>query len=226
MLKLSVPTLLKPSAYIGQVAYGWNELPSNGEESVSQKWSAVVSEEKDLALTLINDCVYGSDFADGEMRISLLRSPAHSADPAGERPMLYQDRWIPRIDQGERVFHFWMNGGKAGERLETIDREALTKNEKPYVLSYSPPGDKKKAKPCLVLSDSAAQVTTLKKAEQGKDLIIRLFEPTGRARTTELALPFLRAKTTVSLKGFEIKTLRFHKKTREFHEVDLLENEK
>lgn len=226
MLKLSVPTLLKPSAYIGQVAYGWNELPSNGEESVSQKWSAVVSEEKDLALTLINDCVYGSDFADGEMRISLLRSPAHSADPAGERPMLYQDRWIPRIDQGERVFHFWMNGGKAGERLDTIDREALTKNEKPYVLSYSPPGDKKKAKPCLVLSDSAAQVTTLKKAEQGKDLIIRLFEPTGKARTTELALPFLRAKTTVSLKGFEIKTLRFHKKTREFHEVDLLENEK
>ncbi len=223
MLKLSVPTLLKPCVYIGQTAYGWNELPSNGEESVSQKWSAVVSEEKDLALTLINDCLYGSDFADGEIRISLLRSPAHSADPAGERPMLYQDRHIPRIDQGERVFHFWINGGKAGERLETIDREALTKNEKPYVLSYSPPGNGKKARPCLVLSDPAAQVTTLKKAEQGKDLIIRLFEPTGKARTTEVALPFLRAKTTVSLKGFEIKTLRFHKKTREFEEVNLLE---
>jgi alpha-mannosidase len=223
MLKLSVPTHLGPGRYLGQTAYGVEELPSTGDEAVSQKWAAVVSNEKALALTLINDGVYGSDFADGEIRISLVRSPAHSADPAGERPLLHQDRFIPRIDQGQHVFRFWINGGKSNERLEAVDREALVKNEKPYVLPYFPPGNKKKARPCALLSDPAVQIAALKKAEQGKDLIIRLFEPTGRDRTFELTLPMLRAETMVALKGFEIKTLRFDKKTKAFREVDLLE---
>jgi len=226
MLKLAFPTALEPCKYIGQTAYGFEELPSNGDEAVSQKWVAAVSEEKDLALTCINDRVYGSDFAAGELRLSLVRSPAHSADPAGEKPLLAQDRFIPRLDQGEHIFHFWIRGGQAGERLETIGREALAKNERPYVLPHFPPGNGKKAKPSIVLSDPAVEVPALKKAESGKDLIIRLFEPTGKPRTTELFLPFLRAKTTVSLNAFEIKTLKFNKKTKEFLEVDLLENEK
>jgi len=224
MLKLAVPTLLSPCQYLGQTAYGINQLSSNGEEAVSQKWVAIISKPKDLALTFINDCVYGSDFAGNELRISLLRSPAHSADPAEGRPMSFQDRYIPRIDQGERTFHFWINGGHLKERLEQIDREALARNEKPFILSYFPPGKGKRAKQAVVLSDKASQITALKKSEKGNDLIIRLFEPTGKKRTTVLSLPFAEAKTKITLKGFEIKTLRFNPKTRKFQETDLLEN--
>jgi len=137
--------------------------------------------------------------------------------------MIYQDRFIPRIDQGERVFHFWLNGGEAEERLERIDREALVKNEKPYVLSFFPPGRGKKAAAFAVLSDPAVQVSALKKAEDTEDLIIRLFEPTGKKRTTVLSLPFVPAKIRISLKPFELKTLRFSMKSRAFEEVDLLE---
>jgi alpha-mannosidase len=223
MLKLSLPTQLGASRYIGQTAYGFQELPTNGDEAVAQKWVAVISGGSDRALTCINDGVHGSDFQAGELRISLLRSPAHSADPVEGRPMIYQDRFIPRIDQGERVFHFWLNGGEAEERLERIDREALVKNEKPYVLSFFPPGRGKKAGAFVVLSDPAVQVSALKKAEDTEDLIIRLFEPTGKKRTTVLSLPFVPAKTRISLKPFELKTLRFSLKSRAFEEVDLLE---
>jgi len=223
MLKLSLPILFRPQKYLGQTAYGVEELSMKGDEAVSQKWTAAVSSERGLALTCVNDGVYGSDFADGELRLSLLRSPAHSADPAGDRPMLYQDRYIPRIDQGEHVFHFWLNGGKLQERLERIDREALAKNEKPYVLSFFPPATGKKAKPAIDLSDDSVEVAALKKAEDSNDLIIRLFEPTGKKRATILSLPCVPAKIRIALKGFEIKTLKFSQKTKKFKEVDLLE---
>jgi alpha-mannosidase len=223
MLKLSFPIAFSASEFLGQVVYGRDALPANGEEAVSQKWQAVTAEDG-RAFTIINDCVYGSDFAETELRVSLLRSAAHATDPVGEHVPPCQDRFIPRIDQGERIFHFWINGGDAVSRLEAVDREALAKNETPYCLPYFPPGKGKKSRPFVVLEDPAVVMTALKKAEDGKDLIIRLFEPTGRPRTAGLALPALRARTDVSLRGFEVKTLRFDKKTKMFREVDLLED--
>ncbi|MBM3312638.1 MAG: alpha-mannosidase, partial [Candidatus Aminicenantes bacterium] len=223
MLKMSVPAKLSRPVYAGQVAYGRDTLPSDGTEAVAQKWVAVVSEADGLALTVINEGVYGSDFAGGEARLSLLRGAAHSADPAGERPMLYQDRFIPRIDQGERTFRFWANAGPLRDRLEAVDREALAKNETPYVLSYIPPGTGLKAKPAAVLSDKAVLVTAMKKAEDGNRLVIRLFEPTGKPRRTVLSLPWARAKTRVALGAFEIKTLIFDPRKKTFRETDLLE---
>jgi alpha-mannosidase len=223
MIKLSLPTRLDPASYLGQAAYGVQELPADGDEAVSQKWCAVVSRAADAALTVINDTTYGSDYAGGELRLSLLRSPAHAADPAGPPPMLRQDRAVPRIDQGKRVFRFWLNAGPAGERLEAIDREALARNEAPYVLSYFPPGRGRRAKPFAVLSDRAVQITAAKKAERGPEIVLRLFNPTARKRATTLSLPFAPARTRVALGGFEIKTLAFHPKTKKFRELDLLE---
>jgi alpha-mannosidase len=224
MLKLAFPVPFAGPKFLGQVACGVGELPANGDEAVSQKWLAVVSEAENSALTVINDGTYGSDFTGGELRLSLLRSPAHAADPGGAHIPPAQDRFVPRIDQGERVLRFWINGGPLPERLTAIDREALAKNEAPMVLPYFPPGTGKRARPFIVLSDDAVQVMALKRAERTKDLIIRLFEPTGAPRTTELALPALRAKTEVALGAFEIKTLRFSKKTKAFESVDLLED--
>lgn len=137
--------------------------------------------------------------------------------------MVAQDRYVSRIDQGERFFRFWVNGSSGASRLALIDREALVKNEKPFVLAYFPPGSGKKAEPFVILSDKTAQVSALKKAEDGQDLIIRLFEPTGRHRTTLLSLPWAPAKKKINLSPFEIKTLRFNPKTRRFTEVNLLE---
>ena len=223
MFKLSLPTRLAPAAYWGQVAYGREELPADGSEAVAQKWTAVVSREQDLALTIINDGTYGSDYADGEVRISLLRGAAHASDPSGPHNPPLQDRAIPRIDQGERVFRFRLRAGSRKDRLEAVEREALGFNERPYVLPYFPPGEGRKAAPAARLSDPVIVLTAMKKSEDGNVLILRLFEPTGRARTTVLTLPFAGARTRISLKPFEIKTLLFNLRTKKFGEVDLLE---
>jgi alpha-mannosidase len=223
MLKLSIPTLFPRARYLGQTAYGAAELPANGNEAVAQKWVAVVSDSDDAALTVINDGSYGSDFLEGELRLSLLRSAAYSADPVPSGPMIAQDRYIPRIDQGERMFRFWINGGRLSARLTAIDREALVKNEKPGLLAFFPAGRGKRPQPFILLSDRAVQVAALKKAEDGNSLIIRLFEPTGRARTTTLSLPWAGVQKTIRLQAFEIKTFAFDRKTGRFRELDLLE---
>jgi len=195
----------------------------NGDEAVAQKWLAVVAHDLSSVFSVVNDCSYGSDFADGELRLSLLRSPGYTAHPIFDRPLLPQDRYTPRIDQGERLFCYWINAGPAQKRLEAVDHEALVHNEKPMALSFFPSGDGQPAAPFLTLSDDIVQVTAVKKAEDGGDLIVRLFEPTGQARNTKIAFPFARISKDISLDGFEIRTYRVDLKSGVWTETDLME---
>jgi alpha-mannosidase len=225
MLKLGLTPRLRMPRFLGQVAYGADELPANGDEAVAQKWLALVSAADDAALTVANDGTYGSDWDGIELRLSLLRSPAFAADTWEDRLAVAQDRFIPRQDIGERTFRFWLNGGPLAARMEEIDREALVHNESPYVLSYFPPGHGKKAAAGVVVDGAAVEVAAFKRSEDGRDVVIRLFEPTGRPRRAVVRLPALGARTAVRLKGFEIKTLRYDRRTRRFTETDLLERQ-
>jgi alpha-mannosidase len=222
-LKLALPTTLAAAEFLGQVACGVERLPENGDEAVAQKWVAVVGRKQKQALTVINDCVYGSDFADGELRLSLLRSPAYSAHPIADRQVLPTDHFMPRMEQGERLLRFWINGGNLADRLKRIDREALAHNEKPMALSFFPCGAGRKVKPLVTLEGEAVQLLAAKRAESGGDLIVRLFEPTGHKRSVTLKLPFAGLRKKVSLTPFEIKTLRIDSRRRRVTECDLLE---
>jgi len=223
MLKLSVPLAFGKARFVGQTAFGVDDLPADGDEAVAQKWVAAICDQRDQAFSCINDGIYGSDFAPGRLRLTLLRSPAYSAHPVGQRQTLAQDRFSPRIDQGERRFRLWFNGGPIRRRLEAVDREALAHNETPYVLPFFPAGGGSKPKPLARLSDKVVQVTAIKLAEDSRDLIIRLFEPTGRRRSTVLSLPMLRKSKKLTLKPFEVRTLRINPRTGAIDEVDLLE---
>ena len=223
MLKLALPSALWEPRFMGQVAFGADTLPANGDEAVAQKWLALASEKDGAAFTVVNDCVHGSDYRDGELRISLLRSPAYAADTWEDRLAVARDRFIPRQDQGERLFRLWINGGPLVERLESVGREAALRNEKPYVLPFCPAGDGRKAKAGVVLDGAAVELAAFKKAEDGNDLVVRLFEPTGRPRATAVRLPAFGASKKVRLGGFEVKTLRFNPRTKTWRETDLLE---
>jgi len=224
MLKLSIPTAFERGSCLGQVAYGLEQFKRMGEELVAQKWVGVFSEDKRFALTAINSGTYGFDFYEGELRLSLLRSAAYSAHPVEKGISLVpQNRFEPRIDQGERIFRFWFNGGKAEDRTLRIELEAAAKNEAPMVLCCSPPGKGKKILPGVLLSNEIVQMTALKMAEEKNWLIIRLFEPTGKERKTEIAIPSLALSFDITLKGFEIKTVAVDLATKDIFEVDLME---
>lgn len=224
VLKLAVPVKGTFHKYLGQVAYGRQCLPDNGNESVCQKWSAVVSENDKMALTCINNGIYASDFSPGLLRMTLLRSPAYAGHPDAKGKFdIPDDRFIERVDQGFREFQFWFNAGTLDERLDAVETEALVKNERPFALSYFPPGTGQMPKPTVVLNDAVIQVAAVKKAESGNDIIIRLFEPTGKKRNAILSMPVFSIKTKVSLSPFEIKTLRVNPRTKKITQVNLIE---
>ncbi len=222
MLKLAIPLSLRAEQFFGQDAYGVKPLPMSGDEAVAQQWLAVGA--GDYALTCINDSIYGSDFKNNELRLSLLRSPAYAGHPVrGQQHILPQDRFTTRIDQGEHRFRFWLNAGPVGERMRDIDREALVKQQEPYIRNIFPSGAGSKAAALAVISDKAIQISALKQADHGDGLIIRLFEPSGRSRRSTLTLPFAGASIKLTLRPFEIKTLLFSPADGSFKECDLME---
>lgn len=222
MLKLSLPVYRETKEVFGQVAYGVQGLPLDGTESVAQKWVAVVSDQG-KAFSVLNNGTYACDFKDNELRISLVRSPAYAALTDGESDFVPQDRFSPRIDQGERLFRFRIHAGDATERLSHVDREALVFNEAPMAVSFFPSGQGKPAGMLLQLSDDVIQVTAVKKSNRGNDLVVRLFEPTGLNRSTRIRLPSMGLDEKIELKGFEIKTLLISMENRNISQANLLE---
>ncbi|MFP4550734.1 MAG: glycoside hydrolase family 38 C-terminal domain-containing protein [Spirochaetales bacterium] len=183
MLKLSIPTALRKSRLLGQVAYGVEELFANGDEVVSQQWQAVVEKGGGLGLGVIDNGIYGSDFAEGELRLSLLHGPAYSALPVRDRPLVSPDRYHARIDQGERAFSFRFVAGLASPLVAEIGALASHFNERPYLLSLFTHGAGETPPTGLVLSDPAVLCSALKAADTGEGAIVRLFNTTAEHRS-------------------------------------------
>jgi len=222
MLKLSIPTVDVGARYVGQTAFGVETLPNDGRECVAQKWVAALV-KPGRALTIINEGCYGSDCKGGEVRLSLLRTAGYCAHPLAGRVTLRQDRFTGRMDQGERRFRFWLDAGPERQRLDEIDRDALVCNETPVTLSFFPSGLGRKGKPLVQLSDKVVQISAIKKAQCGRTIVIRVFEPTGRKRTTVLSLPALGVRRRLSLRGFEVRTVAYSLASHTWREVNLVE---
>jgi alpha-mannosidase len=208
------------------VAYGVEEFKPSGAERVAQKWLAIQSTDREHALTVINDRTYGFDYAGGELRLSLLRSPAYSGHPVDDHtPIVRQDRFETRIDQGEHTFSFWLNCGSAQSRFEQISKEAIFKNEAYIALCAFPSGEGDRPAPGIRLSNPAIQLGAWKLSEDGKRIILRLFETTGHLQSTIVAIPALAIQHAIDLRAFELKTLAIDRTARTIHEVDLLERD-
>lgn len=224
MLKLSIPNLFHGGKCFGQTAYGMDEFALDGREVIAHKWVAIQSADLENALTIINDRTYGLDCTDGELRLSLLRSPAYAGHPVDDKtPIVRQDRFETRVDQGEHRFIFWLNCGRARDRFAEISREAVFKGE-PYVaLCAFPSGEGDKPVPGIRLSNPAIQLGAWKLSEDGKNIVVRLFETTGRRQSVIITIPALTMGFRVDLRAFELKSLAIDRSTKTIHEVDLLE---
>ena len=223
MLKLSLP-LSKPAANVlYQVPYGREQCILDGSEHVAQQWVTVLAASKGHpALGVLNRGTHGFDATNRELRLSLLRSPLYAHMPTDSIGPT-KDRYHDRIDQGERRFSFRILAGRAESLPERVAREAAAFNQVPFLLShYSSGTHGRRVRPLAELSDEAIVLAAAKKAEDGEDLVLRLFEPTGKERKTTLRV-LGRRQRVLRFGPFEIKTLRVNPKSGAMREVNLLE---
>ncbi|MBU6335154.1 MAG: alpha-mannosidase [Chloroflexi bacterium] len=130
-------------------------------ETCAQKW--VDLSEDDYGVSIMNDSKYGHDIRDQVMRVSLLRSPTMPD---------------PEADQGEQVFTVAIlpHLGPWGD--ETL-AEAYRLNDPPLVATAAGVGDA--LPPPLLLADrTSVVVETVKRAEDGDGIVVRLFESRRR----------------------------------------------
>ncbi len=190
----------------GQTAYAQEKLPQDGREVSAQDWVSASDGERMLAV-LRKGC-YGLDCTDRAMHLTLVRGPAHAAHPINDRPLLRDDRFIPRIDQGEHTFRFRLLGGitKAAER--TLERKAQVFTEEPFCLQCFPTGSGSAAPESLLQLDGDPVVMTALKQSKTGGYILRLFNNSARTAICQCSATFLIHPEKLVFRPYEVRTLR------------------
>lgn len=218
LVKLNIPTTFINARCIGEEAYGREELKNGLEENVAQKYIAVCDGQS--AVSVINKGTYGSSFDNGELKMTLLRSPSYCSHPINEEhPTMPKDRFMPHIEIGEREFSFKLTAGEKNDILNTCARTAQHYNSEPMCLSFYPTGTGELLKKPFSLRDTEIiQMTAFKQAENGDGSIIRLFNPTGENQSATLCLNDKKLK--LEFTKFEIKTVLLNENG--FAEVNII----
>jgi alpha-mannosidase len=130
-------------------------------ETAAQKW--VDLSEGGYGVALINDCKYGHDILDNVIRLSLLRSPTQPD---------------PEADQGEHRFAYALfpHGNPAGGQLvpSAVAARAYAFNDP--LLAIDGSGGPRRSQPSLVQVAPNLIVETVKRAEDGTGIVVRLYE--------------------------------------------------
>lgn len=209
--------------YMGQIMFAREELKGNGEETVSQKWVLSGDRASDQAVLIMNDGTYGSSYEEGKLGITLLRSAGYTAADFVMGKALHEEQYAPRMEQGERIYHFRINAGSREEMLRNADSLAQSFNEKPYGMAYCPPGEGEKPGSFITLSNKEVIISAFKKAEKKDGYILRLYESTGKDQEVRLHIPVLKINAELSIKAYEIKTFYIDGINRQISETTILE---
>jgi alpha-mannosidase len=223
MLKFSFPVDLKDPVATYEAPYGFIVRETNGNEDPGQRWIDLsgTRDGRVCGLTVVNDARYGYNVAGNDMRLSVARSAAYAHhNPARLEP----DGEYLWMDQGIHTFRMLLVPHKEGWRESQIVRTAEVFIAPPLpVYQGIHPGERARSASFLSVDAPNVIVTSVKKAEEGDDMIIRCVELTGKATQAVLSFPSVRLRWTGSFHPCEIKTLRLNGETGAIKEVNLLE---
>ena len=81
----------------------------------------------------------------------------------------------------------------------------------------------KRTKPFIIVQDKAIEISSVKQAEDGRGIIVRLFESTGKRRRITVEMPAIKKRIKTEIGAFEIKTLKIDPTRRSYSELNLVE---
>ncbi len=189
-LKVAFPVNVRSARATYEVQFGHIERPTHANTSwdmakfevCAHKWADL--SESGLGVSLLNDCKYGYDIHGNTVRLSLLRSPV-SPDP--------------RADRGHHRFTYSLLSHGGDFRSGGVIQEAYALNV-PLLVHRSAPhaGPLAQRHSFLSCTPDGVIIETVKKAEDGNAMVIRLYEAYGARGSGEIhfAYPLRRAAWT------------------------------
>ena len=223
LLKVAFPVAVRATEATYQVQFGHIRRPTHRNTSWDlAKFEACGHQFVDLAehgygVALMNDCKYGHDIHDGVIRLTCIKSPL-SPDA--------------RADKGHHEFTYSLLPHAGTFQDAGVIRAAAELNVPVIARSPKPSKGRLPASQSLVQCDCPAVIIdTIKPAEDGDGLILRLYESHGsHAATTltfadapasvqvvdlleeplddEIGLQHAGKRVSLSLRPFQIVTLR------------------
>jgi alpha-mannosidase len=234
MLKLAFPTKLQHGEATYSQPFGHVVRPATGEEEPIQQWldlTGALPDAKVYGVALLNDSKYGADVKDGELRLTMLRTPAFASaevsptaapdGPAAEQTEFkgFKDDTVTEEDPA--AGRFYQDQGWTEARWALLPHsgawqaagvvQAAQDFNDPllFVREYVHTGTLPPQQSFLtVIPPDQVVITACKQAEEGDDLVVRLYEPHGQQARVEIDLPLGGARFTAEAGPHQIKTYR------------------
>lgn len=183
--------------------YGFIEKAADGQEEPCHAW-ADIHDKNGFGLGLINDCKYSFCAVENDLRMTAARSCAF-LDHFGQE---HRDSEMQFLDKGEQEFnyilvpHFEKQNAalfREGELLNTpLQLTQETHHDGTLEPVYSG----------ISVDKDNVVVTSVKAAEDGNGLILRIIEADGKETAAEIDFKAADKKFTAEFKPQEIKTVR------------------
>jgi len=179
LLKVAFPVNVKAQSATYEIQFGAIERSTKARtpqdkakyEVPAQQWADL--SDKRFGVTLVNDNKYAYDIKENVIRLSLLRSPHY---PHELEPSKQTDHRV--MDQGTHRFRYSLVPHHGDWRTGASVRAAKEFNQGLLVL---PEVALRPAEPVIRSLPAAVYVSSIKKAEDGPETIIRLYEGHGQA---------------------------------------------
>ena len=175
ILKMAFPIEGDNKTATYEIPFATITRPLDGEDVPGLRWVDFASDK--VGLTILNDSKNGFSATEEEMKVNLLRT-SYDPDPLpemGKHDMRF--RIIPRRDK--------LNTETAMEAAEIFN--------KPMGLTSTGihEGDLCTTNSFAELISGTAQISSIKKAEDGEETVLRLYEITGKDTIAKVKLPYL-----------------------------------
>lgn len=218
LLKLAFDTAVTDAKAYYEIPFGVIERPANGEEECGQSW--ILARGGGFGCAIINNNKYSFSVKDGEMNLTVLRSPIY-ADHGGRRTEESE-----YTDQGVSEFGYIFKAVGASEGYGSLVREARVFNTPPVnIIENNHGGYLPDSFRGIKCDRENVTVSALKFSEDGKGLVIRVYETEGKATSFNITGELLPSPLSAEITGSSVNTYYLANGGRIWKEVLLTEYE-
>lgn len=224
MLKFSYPVDVQNPKSTYEIGFGAIVKPTNNDENPGQRWIDVDGDRdgSTYGMAVINNAKYGYSVDGSDMRVSIARGAVYAnhmpqkIDP--EKDYIWQD-------QGIQTFNMILVP-HAGTWQDTDIVHQAEEMMQPPIIIYQGihPGSRPQTDSFLSVDAPDVVISAIKQAEDGNDIIVRMYETAGKESTAHVDLKFAHATWSGTFHPFEIKTIRINSDTHAISEVNILEH--
>ncbi len=187
-----------------KTSFGIIPLDKDGSENVSQEYILMGNEEN--TVSIIKQGIYGSDFKDDELRISLCRGANYCAHPTQDRQITLQDRYNYCLDQGLLSFDFCINADTTENCISNIESDAAALSTPPEAISFYPSETGTKPESFCKITNPAISIERIC-AEKNGSYTVHIYNGVDTQQTAVIEFAQLKASTEITLKPYEIMAL-------------------